>query len=393
VADLLYEQLLRCTTGGSNKEYRLIILPDAASPGNTTLEAHSRPIGAGWVYQGMKKKGTLFQTMKEAEKIAKSKVAKGYRVMSTIDKSAEAAASAPPEPTSAKTRPAKPAPTPEPEKVHSGFQAQLLNAIDEEAALLLLYDDSWCMQEKHDGRHLSIRRDKHGLVGINKLGFIVPLDEKVAEAVELVFPKAKALDLLLDGELMGWGFAAYDLLQIGTADLRPMGYTQRVSLLGRFLNAAPTPCLRLTETWEWTDAKVAAYAEIKARKGEGVVFKKRNAPYTPGRPNSGGDMLKFKHTATATFLCLGSTGKRSVKLGLIGQPWEKPLVEMGSCTIPPNKEVPAENALIEIRYLYCFKGGKVYQPFFIGLRDDVLVQDCTTAQLKYKAGEADEDAA
>lgn len=124
MAEALYEQLLRCTTGGSNKEYRLRIEPDPASPGNTSLEAFSRPIGAAWVYQGVKKNGTLFQTMKEAEKIAKSKVAKGYLVVSTTDHSTEAKAAAIAA-AGVASGPAMTAPAPEPAKVHSGFQAQL----------------------------------------------------------------------------------------------------------------------------------------------------------------------------------------------------------------------------------------------------------------------------
>jgi bifunctional non-homologous end joining protein LigD len=40
---------------------------------------------------------------------------------------------------------------------------------------------------------------------------------------------------------------------------------------------------------------------------------------------------------------------------------------------------------VECRYLYAFKeSGSIYQPVFLGVRDDIQHTECTTAQLKYK---------
>jgi hypothetical protein len=42
---------------------------------------------------------------------------------------------------------------------------------------------------------------------------------------------------------------------------------------------------------------------------------------------------------------------------------------------------------VEIRYLYCTgPGGSLYQPIYLGERDDMPVSDCTVErqQLKYK---------
>ena len=38
------------------------------------------------------------------------------------------------------------------------------------------------------------------------------------------------------------------------------------------------------------------------------------------------------------------------------------------------------------RYLYAFKeSGCIYQPVYLGTRDDIPAEECTTTQLKYKA--------
>jgi len=41
-------------------------------------------------------------------------------------------------------------------------------------------------------------------------------------------------------------------------------------------------------------------------------------------------------------------------------------------------------AIIECRYLYAFKGGSIFQPIYLGQRDDIPSQECTLGQLKYK---------
>ncbi len=41
---------------------------------------------------------------------------------------------------------------------------------------------------------------------------------------------------------------------------------------------------------------------------------------------------------------------------------------------------------MECRYLYAFReSGSIYQPVYLGPRDDIRAAECTTAQLKYKA--------
>ena len=62
------------------------------------------------------------------------------------------------------------------------------------------------------------------------------------------------------------------------------------------------------------------------------------------------------------------------------------VVPVGNVTIPPNKEVPPLNALVEVRYLYAYKGGSLYQPTYIMDRSDELDrEECVISQLSYKS--------
>jgi bifunctional non-homologous end joining protein LigD len=116
---------------------------------------------------------------------------------------------------------------------------------------------------------------------------------------------------------------------------------------------------------------------------EGVVFKHTDAPYIAGRPASGGTQLKYKFCATASFLVGKVNARRSVSLLLRDGDKTQPA---GNVTIPPNHEIPQAGQVVECRYLYAYReSGAIYQPVYLGARDDIKAEECTTAQLKYKA--------
>ena len=124
------------------------------------------------------------------------------------------------------------------------------------------------------------------------------------------------------------------------------------------------------------------FTRHKTEGKEGVVFKNKHAPYIPGRPNSGGTQLKFKFCETASFIVTKINDKRSVMLILFDG--EK-VRSAGNVTIPPNHDLPKPGDVVECSYLYAFReSGSIYQPVFLGVRDDIQHTECTTAQLKYK---------
>ena len=115
---------------------------------------------------------------------------------------------------------------------------------------------------------------------------------------------------------------------------------------------------------------------------EGVVFKRLDAPYIPGRPNSGGDQFKFKFVETASVVVTAQNGKRSVQMGLYDG---ERIVSAGNVTIPVGQVIPEEGAIIEVRYLYAFpESGALFQPVYLGQRDDIEANECSVSQLKFK---------
>ena len=268
------------------------------------------------------------------------------------------------------------------DKQPSGLLPQLLNSIEEEQVIDLIQDDNYCAQEKHDGRHLLVRKQGRDIIGINKKGHTVGLPLPVFEVVQ-----GFDADVTFDGESIGEKLFAFDLLELDGVDIRSWPYRERLAALMNLLFSVQQTTIKFVETAFTSQQKLALLNKLKAGKREGIVFKQIHAPYTAGKPNSGGPQLKHKFVATLSAVVAQVNRQRSVELQLIGPAgW----VKCGNVTIPANHKIPTAGQVVEIRYLYAFKeSGVLFQPVYLGPRDDVDNSECVTSQLKFKP-EADQ---
>ena len=266
------------------------------------------------------------------------------------------------------------------DKRPSGILPQLLNPIEEAGVELLLRDDQYCAQEKLDGKHLLIRKLDDDLEGINKRGFVVGLPQTMASELRSV-----SGSFIPDGESIGDDYHVFDLLEYNSENLRGLPYRIRLArLIDLLLLTRPDfKHIRLVETAFSARQKTELWARLKRENREGIVFKRLDAPYVPGRPNSGGPQLKFKFVATVSAVVARINDRRSVELGLFQG---RSLVSCGNVTIPANHEIPTVGTVVDARYLYAAKAsGVLYQPVYLGPRDDVEPGECLVSQLKFKA--------
>jgi bifunctional non-homologous end joining protein LigD len=267
----------------------------------------------------------------------------------------------------------------------TGILPQLLNDMDKSDLVRLIEDDNWWAQEKFDGRRVLIRKDHNQITGINRQGLAIDLPAPIVEAVRSI-DQAR---FVLDGECVGNTFIAFDVLSEATLDLASTPYHVRYLHLIDLMETASSDSIRYVETATAKKEKEEFLALLRAQRKEGIVFKDKNAPYTPGRPASGGPQLKFKFVATASCIVAGANGaKRSVKLELLDRGRR---VTVGNVTIPPNYAVPSAGTVAEVRYLYAYPGGSLFQPVYWGRRDDIPADSCTVGQLKFKPTESDDN--
>ena len=267
------------------------------------------------------------------------------------------------------------------EKQSSGILPQLLNPIEEADVELLLLDDDYCAQEKFDGRHLLIRKQDEDIEGINKKGLLAGLPATVSDDIRNLRGS-----FIPDGESIGDDYHVFDLLELKGENLRPLPYRIRlVRLVNLLLSTANHPHVRLVETAFTTQQKTELWQRLRRENREGIVFKKLDAPYTPGKPNSGGAQLKFKFVATLSAVVAKVNIQRSVEISLLKG---RSLISCGNVTIHANHEIPKVGAVVEVRYLYAHRESHaLYQPVYLGPRDDVEPGECLASQLKFKAKE------
>ena len=259
----------------------------------------------------------------------------------------------------------------------TGIIPQLCNAIDEADAQQLLSDPAWLTQEKLDGKRMLIQRRGDNVVGINRNGLIVALPKPIVQCAGQI----PSQQFLPDGECIGETFIAFDLLEYACTELRNQPYRQRLDCLYRLPIVGSGQAITFVRTASKTPQKRAMLGELRQQNKEGVIFKRIDAAHTPGRPASGGDWLKLKFTATCSCIVAGANdAKRSVRLELLDDSGRR--VPVGNVTIPPNHELPWAGQVVEVKYLYA--GGSLYQPVYLGLRDDVHPSHCRPAQLKFK---------
>ncbi|MGA8762076.1 MAG: hypothetical protein WB562_04220 [Candidatus Sulfotelmatobacter sp.] len=296
------------------------------------------------------------------------------------------------------------------------FKPELLTCIGQADAKTFASNPHYLFQIKH-GNRLAIHLEHGDIFGYNKLGQRVGLDSMLRDAILRVCTAAGIESLLIDGAWELTGFYAWDMLECArpnsvVRDLRCHPYWERLRLLGTIFQNLPADLrevLHLTTTAESTDAKLALLGN---RNLEGVCVKYRNAPYHHGGT---GQHKKYKFEPSASFIVgekpgtKAEEGLRCVALYIIDPEaeshsvWQpavgvsrmgtdaksdgnpQPVRFVSTVKVPEQYPLPAPGSIVEVRYLYAQRGGRIAHPVYYGkIRDDVRYADCTTAQLKFR---------
>jgi bifunctional non-homologous end joining protein LigD len=272
--------------------------------------------------------------------------------------------------------------TPPVDKKDTGMRPQLLNPILVMDAIRYLEDPDWCLQEKMDGKHIIVKyipkEDK--VIAANKKGDVISIPQSIVDSVKKL---ANEKGLTLDGELIGEYLYVFDILECEGVDLRgALDFGKRYFALEHLIQNQ-FENLILVKAYFKTKEKKAYFEKLKRTGREGAVFKDIHSQFSIGRPHSGGAMLKCKFTATLSVIVDSKvTGKSSFASFVYRDDRSK--MPLGNCTVPVGREIPLAGTIVEIRYLYVLRGGHLYQPVYLGIRDDVDPEECTESQIKYK---------
>ncbi|WP_196757795.1 RNA ligase family protein [Gluconobacter potus] len=272
-----------------------------------------------------------------------------------------------------------------PPKESCGVFGQLLNPISEDEVEFYMTDPGWIAEEKHDGERNSFTKKGDTVVVGNRRGQVIPGNAQVV--AELA---RHGRDFVIEGEVLPVTnqFIAFDLLELDGRDMRGEPHGIRAAELRQLIALDDVTAKALGHRISYARAAVhemakwALLSEVRAKGGEGLVFKRANALHVAGKNHK--DQVKLKLWADCSCVVSGINEKSSVRLEMYddkGQP-----VDVGNVTIPQNRACPEVGDVVDVQYLYAYRQGSLFQPVFRGVRTDVAREECTTSTLKYYAG-------
>ncbi len=355
--------------GSSDKVYNASIVEDG---GTYTVEVAWGRRGST-LNRGTKAvKVPLATAQKKYDSLVREKTNKGYQAVTA---EVQPAAVAPPVGEGSGSK----APRARAKVGHAG---QLLTALDESDLTRFLGDDTMIAQQKIDGMRVLVTVGDE-LVVTNRDGQkTTRVDLRQLEGLEYL-----PAGTVVDGELLDDGYWLFDVLQFGGDDVRKRGYLERWELLENELEPALSGDIRIVPIAKGKKQKAKLHDKLRAAGAEGIVFKHREAPYTPGRPSSGGPQRKHKFVKSADVVIVENAGNAYMMAVYDG----RQLVEVGKVfagtTNASRKQLDAalgrgEHPIAEVRYLYASDEHQLYQPVFVRTRGDKPETQCVRSQLQ-----------
>lgn len=263
------------------------------------------------------------------------------------------------------------------ERKSSGYVPQLANPLPLKDIGAYIRDPNWIFEEKHDGERRLLIVSCGEVVGSNRRGITVPVQTGIQAAAS-----SFGCDLVLDGEIVGDILHVWDLLEVDGVDIRNLPLEARQKKMDVLDFAGAGGLIVRTPAAVGPEEKRALYDRLKGEGKEGIVGKHLSSCYEPGRPNSGGNWFKLKNWSELTAAVGDVNTQRSVAMSLLddAENW----ISVGNVTIPANHKIPEIGDVIEVRYLYAYEDGSLFQPIFGKMRNDIPLDECRASQRVFK---------
>jgi bifunctional non-homologous end joining protein LigD len=342
---------LYCKEGGSDKQYTMWL---EEKPDGFLVNFNYGPRG-GWVKDGTKtpKPVSKIDAEKIYEKKLKEQKGKGY----TIGEDA---------PAFSQVEDAK----------DSGLRPMLLTQDDEENLEKYITDDDWCAQQKFNGKHIMTKITTKGVIGSNKRGLECPIPESLIKALGKMKDKIdKGEAFSTDGELIGENYHIHDV----PSDDRVYG--MRLNVVGTIPHIVGDMHVHYVESHVGEKNKREFVRKLMKERKEGVVFKRLDGKYLPGRVNDlkKAIAVKIKFYKAISPVVMGwKKDKQSIEVGLREEikGGKAEIVSVGWVTVPTKYVEQVEvGKPIRVRYLYATPAKQLYQAHLDPTDDGQVMAD------------------
>lgn len=250
-----------------------------------------------------------------------------------------------------------------------------------DSAHLLCNNDDWIASVKMDGHRLIVVIEGKKVTFLSRTGKPLPVSDELKCAFNFLTDiSLDARRIVIDGEYMPkeGRYYVFDLPELTGFVSPETPLDTRLSLIPTLLNGHPD-CIEILPTWETTKDKIDAVGRIKARGGEGLVFKKRSSRYQPNRRSKAWVKLKFVHDVDCVVVDANRNGKTNWALAVNdGTKW----VEVGEVSgLTGDKDLIQIGDVVKVTCLYASEDNRLVQPVSPQRREDKSPLECTLDQL------------
>jgi len=229
-------------------------------------------------------------------------------------------------------------------------------------------------QIKYDGERRVIKALDNNVTGYGRYGQPKPI---LKETIEVL----SEFNLTLDCEDMGDHYRVFDLLVFDGEDITNMSYSFRYTKLVVLLSTLDVPTLRLAVAFQSESKKRDMLRHCIDNNLEGLVFKEVNSKYIPAS-SANANSPQHKYKLYATISCI-VTAKNKTKRSIAVEVKDgETVVPVGNVTIPGNAIMPIRGQVVEIKYRHASNANKLIEPVYLGIRNDVALNNCSINQLK-----------
>lgn len=260
-------------------------------------------------------------------------------------------------------------------------KAMLAEATDVDRLIALCHDANRAGEQKVDGDRLLVHVDEGKVHCMSRThrplncGRIIPkaFDSFVGTGIRWVF----------DGEYLDGHYYVFDLIEAGDIVTPQHKFSERRAVLEKFLGKADLPpCVTLLPSYPDVEGKLNLALTVRREKGEGLVFKRLDAPYI-GKRSTDILKVKFRKEIDCVVSELGRDGKANMVLVVYDA--DGKTVEISECTaLAGDKDRIQVGDVVTVTYLYAQEENRrLVQPTLPRIRHDKLPSECTIDQLVF----------